>query len=126
MKRLLHSFSVLILFSILLLIICSLNAKARSKNASGKVWLKTETGNIAVYPNPFKESLKLVFVAKCECDYTINMTDITGRSVYKDKFTAREGEVIKTIGMLSEFPHGTYIITLSNGTDEPMRVKLEH
>ena len=120
MSRLLQS----VIF--ILVICCFKSGFAKKPELSGKVWVHNETQNIVAFPNPFTESVKIVFYSPGESDYTLIMTDITGRTVYKDKFTAVAGEITKTIGQLSEFPKGTYTVSISNGHDTPLTVKIQH
>ncbi len=91
-----------------------------------KAWIFITSGNVTAIPGPAHESVKLVFNSKCECEYSLLMSDITGRIVYKEKFLCKKGEITKVISHLSEFPHGSYIITISNSSDEAIRIKIEH
>ncbi|HEY5371623.1 MAG TPA: T9SS type A sorting domain-containing protein [Hanamia sp.] len=71
-----------------------------------------ESNSIKVYPNPVKDIANLVInTAQTNTDIIIAMTDLTGKSVYREEFVSSTNSVTKQINM-SGLIKGTYIITL--------------
>jgi len=71
-----------------------------------------ESNSIKVYPNPVNDIANLVInTAQTNTDIIIAMTDLIGKSVYREEFVSSTNSVTKQINM-SGLIKGTYIITL--------------
>ncbi len=70
--------------------------------------------NIVLFPNPANTSCKLEFENKSELNTDLQMTDITGRTVYRNTFYFGLGK--QTVWLdLSNYANGCYQITITNG-----------
>ncbi len=84
----------------------------------------TSASNLNVYPNPAQENVNLVFNATSAYNYSINIVDITGRSVVSMNDAAVEGINQKLIDLTS-VAAGVYyvVITSENQTQQIKLVK---
>ncbi|MFZ5552625.1 MAG: T9SS type A sorting domain-containing protein [Bacteroidota bacterium] len=78
------------------------------------VYIDDETGNIAVYPNPAKESLNVFFTASSNEETHLKITDITGKTVYRTSLMP-SGKTLDHKINSSDFPKGIYFVTVVQG-----------
>jgi Tfp pilus assembly ATPase PilU len=78
-----------------------------------------------VYPNPARENVTVQFNSTTESNYTIQLTDITGRVVYAYSGDAQIGLNSREIN-LSEVQSGVYLVKIkSAGYNETTRLVIE-
>jgi len=70
--------------------------------------------NVTLYPNPADKTLNLGIQGR-ESDIVLEISDVTGNSVFKEKLTNLPSEYSKKID-ISGFAEGLYFIRMSNGT----------
>ena len=69
--------------------------------------------NIFVYPNPGKHTANIQFANKTSCNYTLTITDVTGKVLSMQQVSAFTG--LNNIGInVSELSKGIYFIHMSN------------
>ncbi|GEM_PF-4643659 len=69
-------------------------------------------GSISIYPNPAKENVKITFDGKLKGDYSLNIANLAGQSLWKEEGSA-SGQIRKTVD-LADFASGAYIVALSH------------
>ncbi|HEY2727896.1 MAG TPA: T9SS type A sorting domain-containing protein, partial [Parafilimonas sp.] len=79
--------------------------------------------SILLMPNPVKDIATLQFSAKTSCAYTIEITDLSGKSLISMKGTTTSGTNTQKINV-SQFTPGTYFIILTNNEGERETVKM--
>jgi hypothetical protein len=90
-----------------------INAIAASENlnASGEKTRLSETGNFHVYPNPAQQTASIIFTAKKENKYVIEITDVAGKILERQQGISRLGENKINIDV-SKYAKGMYLINL--------------
>jgi hypothetical protein len=85
--------------------ICTDTSICYSINLTGEIELNATNSFLEVFPNPFENSLELK-VSQFSVDAIIQITDITGRVVYKSVLNANNISI-----NTSEWPKGLYFLT---------------
>jgi hypothetical protein len=81
-----------------------------SRFASGKI-MSTEPV-LRVYPNPATSVVQVIFTAKKETNYTIELSDLTGRVLQRKELKSGLGENRVPLD-LSKYTYGTYVINVT-------------
>ena len=77
--------------------------------------IETDEFELQIFPNPFRESLFLEFSIMDDLPTTIELYDITGKSVFRKKIQGRQDKIELTNLNLSS---GIYIINIKHGEHE--------
>ena len=77
---------------------------------------------MTAYPNPASDQVTVVFNSDKNATYTLNLTDVTGRTVLTQAGNLVEGSNQFELN-LATFAKGVYVITLQNG-DDTRKLKL--
>ncbi len=89
--------------------------------------LNTKDG-ISIYPNPNKGTFLIQGAIGTLTDYnaSLEITDMLGNTVYKNKITTTNGNISETIALTNTLADGMYILTLHSGTIKMiMRFEIE-
>ena len=78
-------------------------------NSSTNIHIK----RISIYPNPSSGNITLQFTSAVVDNYVLNIIDITGKLIFRDKIAAAEGINIYKID-LSNAVKGIYLLTVEN------------
>ncbi len=89
----------------------SINATAQTANIAAEI----PDLECKVAPNPTNGEFKLIFFLKDAQDVTIAVNDIQGKEVWKETKQSPRGVNAQNIN-LSEYPSGTYIVTIGYGS----------
>jgi parallel beta-helix repeat protein len=74
--------------------------------------LATELNNVKVNPNPVTDVVNLeISASKSYTNFTIIVSDVGGKSIYRDQFASQDRKFSRQVNM-SSFERGTYIITV--------------
>lgn len=80
-------------------------------------------GKIVAYPNPSKNTVTVDFSSDMNARYTIELTDVTGRTLLRKEVAARRGSNQQVLNV-SAYANGIYIIKLNkpDGTKESVQI----
>ena len=92
----------------------SANLTAALSCSVGIKELNSGVSSLNVVPNPMTSESVLSFVAEKNADYTIRVTDITGKEVAVKQLEGRVGENHTTLER-NNLPAGVYFMVLSDG-----------
>ncbi|MEO8769745.1 MAG: T9SS type A sorting domain-containing protein [Ferruginibacter sp.] len=90
-----------------------------------KVATKNAGKSISVYPNPVVgKKMAVSFVNQPAGEYNVQLSNIVGQVVYKDKLVVNSSNTVKTISLDGSIAAGTYqlVITAADGTKNVERV----
>jgi len=78
-----------------------------------------QTLQVNMVPNPATDFVTISFAAPQAADGSVNITDITGSSVYSQSLgSAKEGSAVLTIGNLAP---GAYLVEIVHGSDKVVK-----
>ena len=90
------------------------NLNASLSCPSGINELNSGVSSLSIVPNPMNSEAELSFIAEKNADYTIRITDVTGKEVSVKQLEARTGENHTTIER-NNLPAGVYFLSLTDG-----------
>jgi len=80
-----------------------------------------EGEELAIYPNPAQNVLNIEFPGNLQGNYTIELVNLTGKTVYTDRCNVSQGQVKQV--PLRNIPSGIYMVEISN-KDEKVSAKI--
>src|SRR4029079_2284676 len=82
-----------------------------SKNDFSAVMVTKKPDAFMIYPNPVQSKLYVRINAETNKSIQINISDVTGKQVFKEKITANGNLATHAIN-ISRLPAGTYLLTI--------------
>lgn len=75
---------------------------------------------VHIFPNPNSGSFNVLFTGQLQLSYVVEIRNVLGELIFKDKYVKSNGENLKTIN-LHDVTKGIYTVSIKNGENEILK-----